>query len=52
MRARQAAQSWQHVTLVLTAMPPLVELSPDSKAACFKELDALQFTMEGLYARQ
>jgi hypothetical protein len=52
VRARQAAQSWRHVTLVLTAMPPLVELSPDSKAACFKELDALQFTMEGLYARQ
>ena len=39
------------VTLARAAMPPLVELSPGSKAACFKELDALQFTMEGLYAR-
>jgi hypothetical protein len=39
------------VTLARAAMPPLVELSPGSKAACFKELDAIQFTMEGLYAR-
>ena len=39
------------VTLARAAMPPLVELSPGSKAACIKELDALQFTMKGLYAR-
>ncbi len=37
--------------LARAAMPPLVELSPGSKAACFKELDALRFTMEGLYVQ-
>jgi hypothetical protein len=39
------------VTLARAAMPPLVELSPGSKAACFKVLDAFRFTMEGLYAQ-
>jgi hypothetical protein len=33
----------------LAAMPPLVQLSPESKALCFKELDSLRFSMDGLY---
>ena len=34
-----------------TAMPPLVQLSEESKAKCFNDLDALCFNMDGMYPR-
>jgi hypothetical protein len=48
--AHRASPAADGVTPAPAAMPPLVELSSQSRSECFRELDSLHFSMDGLYA--